>query len=64
VYALSRADLQAAELIASAGSEALRVAELGPIGEVENTLIDGLPLRFTGNESRELLERRMEYHER
>ena len=64
LYALSRADLQAAELIGSAGPEALRVAEVAPIDEAESTAIDGLKLRFTGSELRELLERRMQYHER
>jgi hypothetical protein len=64
VYALTRADLQAAELMASAGSEGVRVAELTPIDDAENTVIDGLKLKFTGNELRELLERRMQYHER
>ena len=64
VYALSRADLQAAELIASAGPEGLRIAEGGPIDEAENSAIDGLKLKFTGNELRELLEERMQYHER
>lgn len=64
VYALSRADLQAAELIGSAGPEGARVAELAPIDEAENAAIDGLKLKFTGSELRELLERRMHYHER
>ena len=64
VYALSRADLQAAELIASAGPEGLRIAELAPINEADNRVIDGLKLNVTGNELRELLDRRMQYHER
>lgn len=64
VYALSRADLQAAELIASAGPEAVRVAELAPIDEADITAIDGLKLKCTGNELRELLEQRIQYHKR
>jgi hypothetical protein len=64
VYSLNRADLQAAELIGSADPEGLRVAEPGPIDEAVDTAIDGLKLKVMGNELRELLERRMHYHER
>lgn len=34
------------------------------IGEVENAAIDGLKLKFTGTELRDLLEQRIQYHER
>ena len=64
VYALSRADLHAADLIGSSDAGGLRVADIGPIAEAESTPIDGLSLKFTGSELRELLERRMQYHER
>jgi hypothetical protein len=64
MYALSRMDLQAAELIGPSDSDGLRVEEIGTIHASENKAIDGLALRFAGHELRELLERRIQDHER
>jgi hypothetical protein len=61
-YALSRRDLQAAELIASAGADGLR--EPTPTDDAEKTEVNGLKLKFSGAELRDLLEERMRYHER
>lgn len=63
-YALNRADLQAAELIAPTGPDELHGREFAPLDVSDGTVVDGLKLTFTADELRQLLARRIQYHER